>query len=42
MEPKTLGERIGALRREQSMRWLKPVTPEGRAGLDAYRAEEAD
>ena len=30
------------LRHFFSMRWLKPVTPEGRAGLDAYRAEEAD
>jgi len=30
------------LRHFFSMRWLRPVTPEGRAGLDAYRAEEAD
>ena len=24
----------------RSMRWLKPVTEEGRAGLKAYREEE--
>ena len=28
------------LRRFRSGKWLKPVTPEGRAGLEAYRKEK--
>lgn len=33
---------ILCLRHFKSQRWLKPVTPEGRAGLEAYRREQAE
>ena len=32
---------ILCLRHFKSLRWLMPVTEEGRAGLDAYRRGEA-
>lgn len=32
---------ILCFRHFRSMRWLKPVTPEGQAGLEAYRKEQA-